>query len=301
MKKNCENINDIDALNYLDYLKFERKLSSNTISSYQEDLKKIISNFKKNLIELTTNDIEKYINDTKLTARTKAHYLSVLNSFFKYMIFMNKINNNPCELIRNPKIEKKLPKYLTKDEIEKLLEIKLIKPIDYRNKAMLELLYATGTRISELLNLELNHIDFDECIIRVTGKGKKDRIIPIGNTAINYLKLYINDYRKFILKTKTNNYVFLNKNGEKMSRQGFFKILKELAHNAGITKELSPHTLRHSFATHLLNNGADLRIIQELLGHENLSTTEIYSHLGNKKIEEDYKYHPRAHKEKGIN
>ena len=166
---------------------------------------------------------------------------------------------------------------------------------------MLELLYATGTRISELLNLELNHIDFDECIIRVTGKGKKDRIIPIGNTAINYLKLYINDYRKFILKTKTNNYVFLNKNGEKMSRQGFFKILKELAHNAGITKELSPHTLRHSFATHLLNNGADLRIIQELLGHENLSTTEIYSHLGNKKIEEDYKYHPRAHKEKGIN
>ena len=301
MKKNCENINDIDALNYLDYLKFERKLSSNTISSYQEDLKKIISNFNKNLIELTTNDIEKYINDTKLTARTKAHYLSVLNSFFKYMIFMNKINNNPCELIRNPKIEKKLPKYLTKDEIEKLLEIKLIKPIDYRNKAMLELLYATGTRISELLNLELNHIDFDECIIRVTGKGKKDRIIPIGNTAINYLKLYINDYRKFILKTKTNNYVFLNKNGEKMSRQGFFKILKELAHNAGITKELSPHTLRHSFATHLLNNGADLRIIQELLGHENLSTTEIYSHLGNKKIEEDYKYHPRAHKEKGIN
>ena len=301
MKKICENINDIDALNYLDYLKFERKLSSNTISSYQEDLKKIISNFNKNLIELTTNDIEKYINDTKLTARTKAHYLSVLNSFFKYMIFMNKINNNPCELIRNPKIEKKLPKYLTKDEIEKLLEIKLIKPIDYRNKAMLELLYATGTRISELLNLELNHIDFDECIIRVTGKGKKDRIIPIGNTAINYLKLYINDYRKFILKTKTNNYVFLNKNGEKMSRQGFFKILKELANNAGITKELSPHTLRHSFATHLLNNGADLRIIQELLGHENLSTTEIYSHLGNKKIEEDYKYHPRAHKEKGIN
>ena len=301
MNKICENINDIDALNYLDYLKFERKLSSNTISSYQEDLKKIISNFNKNLIELTTNDIEKYINDTKLTARTKAHYLSVLNSFFKYMIFMNKINNNPCELIRNPKIEKKLPKYLTKDEIEKLLDIKLIKPIDYRNKAMLELLYATGTRISELLNLELNHIDFDECIIRVTGKGKKDRIIPIGNTAIKYLKLYINDYRKFILKTRTNNYIFLNKNGEKMSRQGFFKILKELANNAGITKELSPHTLRHSFATHLLNNGADLRIIQELLGHENLSTTEIYSHLGNKKIEEDYKYHPRAHKEKGIN
>ena len=165
---------------------------------------------------------------------------------------------------------------------------------------MLETLYATGTRISELINLQMNQIDFDECIIRVLGKGKKDRIIPLGNTALEYLMLYINEYRPFILKTKNSEYVFVNKNGEKISRQGFFKILKKLTQDAGITKEISPHTIRHSFATYLLNNGADLRVIQELLGHENLVTTEIYSHLSNKKIEEDYSHHPRAHKEKGI-
>ena len=165
---------------------------------------------------------------------------------------------------------------------------------------MLEVLFATGTRISELINLKLNQIDFDECIIRVLGKGKKDRIIPIGNTALEYLALYINEYRPFILKTRVSEYVFVNKNGTKMSRQGFFKILKKLVASSGIEKEVSPHTLRHSFATYLLNNGADLRVIQELLGHENLVTTEIYSHLSNKKIEEDYSHHPRAHKEKGI-
>ena len=181
-----------------------------------------------------------------------------------------------------------------------LLDIKLIKPIDYRNKAMLEVLFATGTRISELINMELNQIDYDECIIRVLGKGKKDRIIPIGNTALKYLRLYIDEYRKFILKTKNSNYVFVNKDGNKISRQGFFKILKKITKESGINKEISPHTLRHSFATYLLNNGADLRVIQELLGHENLVTTEIYSHLSNKKIEEDYQHHPRAHKEKGI-
>ena len=216
------------------------------------------------------------------------------------MIFNGIIKNNPCSGIRLPKLEKKLPNYLTIEEIDKLLDIKLIKPIDYRNKAMLEVLFATGTRISELINLTLNQIDYNECIIRVLGKGKKDRIIPIGNTAMEYLKLYINEYRGFILKTKNSEYVFINKNGTKISRQGFFKILKKLVKEAGIEKDVSPHTLRHSFATYLLNNGADLRIIQELRGHENLVTTEIYSHLSNKKIEEDYQHHPRAHKEKGI-
>ena len=245
-------------------------------------------------------DIRSFLNSLELTPKTKAHYLSVLNSFYNYMIFNGNIKVNPCNGIKSPKLEKKLPNYLTIEEIDKLLDIKLLKPIDYRNKAMLEVLFATGTRISELINLTLNQIDFDECIIRVLGKGKKDRIIPLGNTAIEYLKLYINEYRPFILKTKNSEYVFVNKNGTKMSRQGFFKILKKLVKEAGIEKDVSPHTLRHSFATYLLNNGADLRVIQELLGHENLVTTEIYSHLSNKKIEEDYSHHPRAHKEKGI-
>ena len=221
-------------------------------------------------------------------------YLTVLNSFYKYLLFMGKCSINPCDGIKHPKLSKKLPEYLTSEEINKLFDIRLTKPIDYRNKAMLEVLYATGTRISELINLELNQIDFDECIIRVTGKGKKDRIIPIGDTAMDALKNYILNYRIFLVKTNDNNYVFLNKNGNKISRQGFFKILKGLAFDAGIKKDISPHTIRHSFATNLLNNGADLRIIQELLGHENLQTTEIYSHLTNKKIEDDYQNHPHA-------
>ena len=295
-----DTIEDENIKFYLEYLKYERRVSDNTIESYGENLKMLKQALNKNILNLTTTEIRDYIQNLEATPKTKAHYLSVFNSFYNYMIFNEKLSANPCSGIRSPKLEKKLPNYLTGEEIDKLLDIKLIKPIDYRNKAMLEVLFATGTRISELINLKLNQIDFDECIIRVLGKGKKDRIIPIGNTALEYLSLYINEYRPFILKTRVSEYVFVNKNGTKMSRQGFFKILKKLVASSGIEKEVSPHTLRHSFATYLLNNGADLRVIQELLGHENLVTTEIYSHLSNKKIEEDYSHHPRAHKEKGI-
>ena len=295
-----DNIEDENIKFYLEYLKYERRVSDNTVESYGENLKMLKQALNKNILNLTTTEIRDYIQNLEATPKTKAHYLSVFNSFYNYMIFNEKLSANPCSGIRSPKLEKKLPNYLTGEEIDKLLDIKLIKPIDYRNKAMLEVLFATGTRISELINLKLNQIDFDECIIRVLGKGKKDRIIPIGNTAFEYLALYINEYRPFILKTRVSEYVFVNKNGTKMSRQGFFKILKKLVASSGIEKEVSPHTLRHSFATYLLNNGADLRVIQELLGHENLVTTEIYSHLSNKKIEEDYSHHPRAHKEKGI-
>ena len=302
MKRDKEqNIYDENIILFLDYLKYERRLSINTVNSYANNLNVLTTFFNKNILLLNSDDIKKIINELKISSRSKAHYLSVFNSFYNFIIFNDKLQKNPCENIKSPKIAKSLPKYLNEDEIDKLLNIKLLKPIDYRNKAMLELLYATGTRISELLNLELNNIDFDECIIRVVGKGKKDRIIPIGNSALHYLNLYIKEYRSFILKTKQSNYVFINNNGGKMSRQGFFKILKQIASKSGISKDISPHVLRHSFATYLLNNGADLRVIQELLGHENLVTTEIYSHLGNKKIEEDYSHHPRAHKEKGIN
>ena len=295
-----DTIEDENIKFYLEYLKYERRVSDNTVESYGENLKMLKQALNKNILNLTTTEIRDYIQNLEATPKTKAHYLSVFNSFYNYMIFNEKLSANPCSGIRSPKLGKKLPNYLTGEEIDKLLDIKLIKPIDYRNKAMLEVLFATGTRISELINLKLNQIDFDECIIRVLGKGKKDRIIPIGNTALEYLSLYINEYRPFILKTRVSEYVFVNKNGTKMSRQGFFKILKKLVASSGIEKEVSPHTLRHSFATYLLNNGADLRVIQELLGHENLVTTEIYSHLSNKKIEEDYSHHPRAHKEKGI-
>ena len=296
MKNIIEHIEDKDIVFYLEYLKYERRLSYNTVDSYGENLKLLSDTTKKNVINLTTDDIRKFFNDIKVTPRSKAHYLTVFNSFYKYMIFQERISVNPCDGIKHPKLDKKLPNYLTDEEIDKLLDIKLLKPIDYRNKAMLEVLFATGTRISELINLEMSQVDFQECIIRVQGKGKKERIIPIGNTAMDSLKNYINNYRDYLLKTKTSNYIFLNKDGNRISRQGFFKILKALCTDAGIKKEVSPHTLRHSFATHLLNNGADLRVIQELLGHENLTTTEIYSHLTNTKIKDDYENHPHAHK-----
>ena len=294
MRNIINSIEDKDVLSFLEYLKYERRLSVNTIDSYGENLLLVSKYLNKDLINVTRDDIKNFFDNFDGDVKTKAHYLTVLNSFYKYLLFMGKCSINPCDGIKHPKLSKKLPEYLTREEINKLFDIRLTKPIDYRNKAMLEVLYATGTRISELINLELNQIDFDECIIRVTGKGKKDRIIPIGDTAMDALKNYILNYRIFLVKTNDNNYVFLNKNGSKISRQGFFKILKGLAFDAGIKKDISPHTIRHSFATNLLNNGADLRIIQELLGHENLQTTEIYSHLTNKKIEDDYQNHPHA-------
>ena len=195
-----------------------------------------------------------------------------------------------------PKIEKRLPKFLTEKEVDSLLNIPLTHPIDYRNKAMLELLYATGIRISELLNLTMANYNIEDESIKVMGKGSKERIIPLSEITMKYLNLYLNEYRNFILKEKQSDYIFINYTGKKMSRQGFFKILKQICQKSGINKEISPHVLRHSFATHLLNNGADLRIIQELLGHENISTTEIYSHISKEKIIEDYKKHPHYKK-----
>lgn len=288
-------ITDESTKDFLEYLKYERRVSVNTVDSYGENLLLLKNYTNKDLISLKKEDIKDFLDNVEATARTKAHYLTVFNSFYKYLVFMDKIKSNPCDGIKAPKLEKKLPTYLTNEEIAKLFNIRLTKPVDYRNKAILEVMYATGARISEVINLELNQIDFEECIIRVVGKGKKERIIPLDDVAIEDLDNYINNYRPFLIKNETCNYVFLNKNGEKISRQMIFKMLKNLANKAGITKEISPHTLRHSFASNLLNNGADLRVIQELLGHENLETTEIYSHLQNKKIKDDYNNHPHAH------
>lgn len=295
MRNIISNITDESTKDFLEYLKYERRVSVNTVDSYGENLLLLKNYTNKDLISLKKEDIKDFLDNVEATPRTKAHYLTVFNSFYKYLVFMDKIKSNPCDGIKAPKLEKKLPTYLTNEEIAKLFNIRLTKPVDYRNKAILEVMYATGARISEVINLELNQIDFEECIIRVVGKGKKERIIPLDDVAIEALDNYINNYRPFLIKNETCNYVFLNKNGEKISRQMIFKILKNLANKAGITKEISPHTLRHSFASNLLNNGADLRVIQELLGHENLETTEIYSHLQNKKIKDDYNNHPHAH------
>ncbi len=277
-----------DVQKYLDYLKYERKLSNNTYESYRFNLIKIQNTIKKSLLALTEDDIREFLYHDQSNSTTKAHYLTVLRSMYAYLEENKIISKNPTINIKMPKLAKRLPKYLTVEEVDKLLDVSLTKPIDYRNKAMLELLYGTGIRISELLNLKLANYNEPGAFIKVMGKGSKERIIPVGDITMRYLNLYLKEYRSFILKTKESEYIFVNYNGAKMSRQGFFKILKHQCDISGINKEISPHVLRHSFATHLLNNGADLRIIQELLGHENLSTTEIYSHISNEKIKKDY-------------
>lgn len=284
---------DIDK--YLEYLKYERKLSKNTYFSYEYNLKQFSLYFKnKDLSKLKDEEVKAFFYHLDKANKTKSHYLTVINGFYNFLINENIINHNPAESIQRPKTTKSLPNYLSIEEVDQILDLKLDNPLAYRNKAMLELLYASGMRISELTNLKLSQIDFDECQVRIEGKGKKERIVPLNDVSIKYLKLYLNDYRDFILKTKSSEYLFINNFGNQITRQGFFKILKKICQSKRIKKKVSPHTLRHSFATHLLNNGADLRVIQELLGHENLVTTEIYTHVSNQKIKDDYNNHPRS-------
>ena len=279
---------------YLDYLKYERKLSENTYLSYKFNLDMFFTYLSnKNILKLNADDIRSFLYQEHFSSKTRAHYLTVINSFYNYLISENIISNNPCDIIKLPKLEKKLPKFLTIEEVDKLLNLNPTNALEYRNSAMLETLYACGLRVSELTDLKLNNIDFNECIIRVMGKGSKERIVPMNDMAINSLKTYINEYRNFLLRGKDSDYVFINNLGGHITRQGFFKILKKVCDENGIDKSVSPHTLRHSFATHLLNNGADLRVIQELLGHSNLTTTQIYSHISNNKVKNDYANHPR--------
>ena len=281
-------------LKYFDYLEYERKLSENTLKSYHNDLKKFNNYFNGDVLNLEYNDIQKYIVSlSNEDARTIAHYITVINSFYDFLIDENIIKENPCTNIVSPKVAKKLPVYLTEEEVNRLLDVQLITPYDYRNKAMLELLYATGLRISELVNLKLTDLDAHNCFVRVFGKGKKERIVPITDLALKYLVIYVTEYRNIILKNKVSDYLFISNSLTNISRQGFFKIIKKECKRAGIEKNVSPHVLRHSFATHLLKHGADLRIIQELLGHEDISTTQIYAHLVNEKLKDDYQYHPR--------
>ena len=288
----------MDYINkYLDYLKYERKLSNNTILSYENDLKDLSKYFNDKIINLTYNDLVNYINNlSNLNPRSIAHHITVINSFYSFLVLNEDIKYNPAENINIPKLAKKLPDFLTIDEINKLLDIDLKDPYSYRNKAMLETLYATGLRISELINLRFSNIDLNNNLIRVMGKGNKERMVPLNDIATKYLSIYINEYRSKILRLKQSDYLFISNAKKPITRQGFFKIIRKECERAGINKTISPHILRHSFATHLLANGADLRVIQELLGHSNIVTTEIYTHVVNEKIKKDYdETHPRSH------
>ena len=282
------------------YLTVERRYSSFTIKEYIFELYAFNSYIKKSFKNIKNSDISNYIKKDYeiLEPSTINHKITAIRSFYKFLISNYNFKDNPAEKIDSLKLAKKLPKYLTKSDMDKLLEINLNNAYDYRNKAMIELMYASGIRVSELVNLELNNIDLHNAIIRTYTKGNKERIIPINEEAIYYLDIYLNEYRKDLLKKRTTNRVFINNRGVGIGTNGFRYILKNTQRNAKIDSYLTPHVIRHSFATHLLDNGADLRSIQELLGHENITTTEIYTHVSNEKLKENYKTaHPRARKD----
>ena len=282
---------------FLLYLETNLYYSDNTIYSYDSDLNRLNDYFKnKDLTRLTYMDLEKYISSLdEYSPSSISRHISSIKSFYSYLVKTSKILSNPAELIKEPKLGLHLPTYLNQDEINTLLDIKVNDKFSARNKAILELMYATGLRISEVVSLEFKNIDLDDCIVRVVGKGSKERIVPINDCAIDALSDYINIYRPELMIKGENNYIFINNHGNPMTRQAIFKIIKKECEEKGINKNISPHTIRHTFATHLLENGADLRVIQELLGHSDISTTQIYTHISNEKLREDYnKYFPRT-------
>ena len=291
-----------DAIeDFLNYCIFEKGLSDKTKESYRNDLdiyKDYLKSKNKNRVNTITSDsIKDFLktrNNEEIT--TIAHNLTVIKNFHTYLIKEKITTNNPAEFIERPKLKKSLPKALSVDDIDILLDIELNSPFDYRNKAMLELMYGCGLRVSELINLETTDIDITNCLIRIMGKGSKERDIPLGEYSIHYLNLYL-DKRHLLLKDKPCNKLFVNNHGQGMTRQGFFKNLKKLLLEKGLNPNISPHTLRHSFATHLINRGADLRSIQEMLGHSDISTTKIYTRVSDEKVIEDYNnYHLRSKK-----
>lgn len=283
---------------FINYIVIEKGLSENTKESYLRDLIKYSNYVKKDNInnEDILNYI-KYLKDSGKSSRTIARVIVSIRNFHKYISRVYGIDD-PSETIESPKLSKTLPKVLTIEEVNKLLDITPKDEFDYRNKAMLELMYASGLRVSELVNLTVNDVDLENAVVKCFGKGSKERIIPIGELAIHALWDYMTIYRNTMLKGYFTDALFLNNHGKELTRQGFFKILKSIAKDRSIQKVFSPHTLRHSFATHLLENGADLRIIQELLGHENISTTQIYTHVRTDLIRKNYEsFHPRSKKE----
>lgn len=280
-------------------LTVKQKEEKTTVSSYIEDIYKYLEYMENNKIK-TALDIEyqnitnylKYLDNNNYETSSIIRKIVSIKLFHKYLSEEYKIKDISSKII-NPKLRRKLPNILTIEEVDNLLDIKLNTPFDYRNKAMLELMYSSGLRVSELVDLKLNNIDLDNGYVRCLGKGKKERIIPIGEIAIEYLKKYINEYRNSMKKGYYTENVFLNNHGKNITRQGFFLIIKNIAKEKNIDKNITPHMLRHSFATHLLNNGANLRTIQEMLGHSSITTTQIYTNVSNDIIKENYEIYKR--------
>lgn len=296
---------DLDNKEFVDdfenYLKIDKNFSNNTVESYIRDIRFFLKYVNVDLEDINKKDIDRYIlhvlplyNESSVN-----RIIASIKSFFKYLsIYKGFIN--VAEDVESLKRKRSLPKYLSISEVDKLLDIKLENAFDYRNKTMLEVLYATGLRASELVNLDIMNIDLNNMIINVYGKGSKERIVPLSKIAVNYLDLYLNKYRSmlFVKNQKPTDAVFLNNHGKRITRQGLYKMIGEVAKKQGIDKEITPHVLRHSFATHMIECGADIRSVQELLGHENIVTTEVYTHLANNFIKNNYnEYFNRSTKE----
>lgn len=270
-----------------------------TVNSYSEDIYKYLEYMEsKNIssaLDISYNnllDYLKYLDNNKYEVSSVARKIVSIKAFHKYL----SENYNVVDIstkINTPRFYRKLPNILTIEEVDNLLDIKLDTAFDYRNKAMLELMYSSGLRVSELINLELSDIDLNNNYVRCFGKGSKERIVPVGEYSSKYLSIYINEYRDSMKKGYYTEKIFLNNHGKEMTRQGFFKIIKKIAKDKDINKNITPHMLRHSFATHLLNNGADLRTIQEMLGHSSISTTQIYTNVTNDILKENYDLYKR--------
>jgi len=288
---------------YKSYLKIERGLSNNTIENYTFDILRLtnyLDEFKINVspIQISAEILQQFIYEIskELNARSQARIISGLKSFFSYLIFEDYRSDDPLALIESPRIGRKLPDTLTVNEIDKLISaIDLSKPEGERNRAMLETLYGCGLRVSELTDLKISDLFFEEGFIKVTGKGNKQRFIPISLAAERYIDIYCNQVRTHLsVKKGAEDILFLNRRGNKLTRAMIFTIIKDLASQIGLDKKISPHTFRHSFATHLLENGADLRSIQMMLGHESITTTEVYVHLDRRHLTQVVnRFHPR--------
>jgi integrase/recombinase XerD len=290
------------------YLKLERSLSQNSIEAYVHDVEMLhqFLELKKqkatpfNLTAKHLRDFLQYINELGMSAYSQARILSGIKAFYKYLLFEELIEKDPTALIEGPKLGRKLPDTLSYPEIEKLFDaIDLSTPEGGRNRAMLEVLYSSGLRVSELVELRINNIHFDAGFLRVIGKGNKERLVPVGRDAMKYLKIYLDDIRGKLpnkpAKKGSETHTFLNRNGGKLSRVSVFTTIKSLAAATGLKKTISPHTFRHSFATHLIEGGADLRAVQEMLGHESITTTEIYTHLDRDYLKQVIQeFHPRS-------
>lgn len=286
---------------YRSYLVIERALSVNSVSSYLSDLAKLAGTYKdKSPEELSGEDLSAFIAQqaAAISKRSQSRLISALKSFFGFMEIEGRIQVNPADTIDPPKISRHIPVVLSVEEIDRIMNsVDLSEPEGQRNRAILEVLYSCGLRVSELISLRISDLFFDESFIRVIGKGDKQRLVPIGEPAMQAVQLYLSQTRRAYVSKKAEDILFLNRRGGKLSRQMIFLMIKSQCEKAGITKEISPHTFRHSFATHLVENGADLRAVQQMLGHESIITTEIYTHIDSRKWQGSIlTFHPRNHK-----